>query len=557
MIFYLFYQIDYKRINFRTEISKFGANDLILLLKNMTSTIVSDRAEDFERVFSKLLEMNVASNSSRKFNSNDYVNYTPEFNDKNLNLSTLKSKIVARYNYENKYNGFAIFADQGMGKTRFIDELYTYFRLKKITALKISLKEFNDNPLFLVQELIYGLKLNDAGNRYDFDKLGINIDESINRFKNKFEDELESEYLKVNNRLMNYIIDKIKYKPIVVLIDNVEYLEKREIKMLNYYLNANQIYPITYVFSMSKNFAKETFDFDLLSRKIDYVELFGLDYLETNNLLKSILGMNENPNNLIGLVMNETNGNPMKIIEMIKSRVASGMLYISEDFEWFMNSEEGVTSVSGEIDTQSIQHELDALDENEKEILRMMSLFDFSIEADYLMELINIDKDLIAKMLKNLKNKDVILEKIGDNGYVYELKNQMIKVVLKNQIEGSKYIELNSKAAEVIRKNTSPDNYQFNKYLIHHYRESKQYDKAITLCLRVADEIGKEKNITQQIMYYEIVIQINTERNLEVENILIYRRLAEIYMDSGKNNLAFELIEKSISIAVMMQNMSA
>ena len=264
----------------------------------MTSTIVSDRTEDFEKVFSKLLEMNVATNSNRKFNSSDYVNYTPEFNDKNLNLSTLKSKIVARYNYENKYNGFAIFADQGMGKTRFIDELYTYFHLKKINALKISLEEFNDNPLFLVQELIHGLKLNDAANRYDFDKLGINIDEAIIRFKNKFEDELESEYLKVNNRLMNYIIDKIKYKPIVVLIDNVEYLEKREIKMLNYYLNANQIYPITYVFSMSKDFAKETFDFDLLSRKVDYVELFGLDYLETNNLLKSILGMNENPNNL-------------------------------------------------------------------------------------------------------------------------------------------------------------------------------------------------------------------------------------------------------------------
>jgi diguanylate cyclase (GGDEF)-like protein len=545
MIFYLLYKIDYTKMDFRREISQYGSNELIDSILSMTSNIPEDR---FEAVAVLRYHLENISNVivKNEFSASEIVTYTPVYFDKNAVLSHVKAEVIKRYNYENKFNGFLITGKAGVGKTRFMEELGRYLYLKKINVISIDVNEIMKEKIGLTKKLMEILGLSDQAR---------DIEEDL--VTNQFDHNIEEKLLRVSNKSMNVILDRIKYKPIVLLIDDIHMLEEYEIKMINYYFNSNQISPMTIVASIPENLIWENFTRDESEKKIRIIELLDFDYLEASDFLKSILKTGNNPKMLIPDMMESTQGSPKRILEYVKNKIDDHELFISGNLDWFLTSEGEIKSLTGEVDTSILTSELEKLDELAKRILRVFSIFNFEIGSIRIREMLGCSQKEVDSKINELLISEFITEKLGNEGYVYQIENSVKKLLVRKGISTKEYIEMNAKAAEVISKNQSESEENLIYFLVHHYRESNQHEKAINLCLAKAKGMGESHLSTQQIKYLEMIVEINVGRNMETENVVIYRMLSESYVAMNDTSKAFVLIEKSIEIAKMMHNQTA
>jgi diguanylate cyclase (GGDEF)-like protein len=537
IVFYIFYQVDYHEINFKTEFTKFASNELTSLIIQMVSNLESERQGAFQRIYNKLYNMDIRDHIYQDRLSHEYINLEPEYYDKNANLSNLRDAVIKRYNYESHYNGFLITGMTGTGKSRMMKELHRYLILRKVNVLWIDVKKPVDEPFNILKQIIRKLNLEK--------QLLPDTNLQINTTKQNS----DSEILRTSNRLMNALLDQIKFKPVVVLIDGSEKIHANEIKMINYYLSSNHTNPMTFVLAEGIIGREESFNKEGMGNKIYQVELVGFDYIETSQIMKSIMGISSNIDKLIASIMEETEGNPRSIIEEIRKRLVEGTLYVNSDFEWFEKTENRIIGLSGGVESEKILTEIEELSETDQQILQLVAIFDFAIAVEYIKNILRISRDDIGAAILRLIKIGMVTEKIGDHGFIYELVDRPTRLIVRNHIPYKQYIEFNELAAEQIRDFTTDSNYQMNQHLIYHYRESRQFDRALNLSLKIAEDMGRAHLITQQIKYYELAIEINSSREKELENIHLYRKLSEIHMQRGNNQRAIELIDRSVSFA--------
>ena len=100
ILFYIFYQVDYRDVSFKTEFSKFASNELTNLIIQMTSNLESERQNAFQAIINKLLRMDMRDPVHQERMPHDQINLEPEYYDKNGNLSNLTEMVIKKYNYE-------------------------------------------------------------------------------------------------------------------------------------------------------------------------------------------------------------------------------------------------------------------------------------------------------------------------------------------------------------------------------------------------------------------------------------------------------------------------
>ena len=205
------------------------------------------------------------------------------------------------------------------------------------------------------------------------------------------------------------------------------------------------------------------------------IELGPLSPRQTRHMIGSILDDESPPEDLVGFVVERTDGNPFFIEEIINSLVETGSLQQTDD-GWSM------TRAVSELDLPSsvrgvIAARIDRLDADRRRVLREASV----VGRQFLYEVIRRVATVTATLdpsLADLEHADLIRER-SDPDLEYFFKHALTQDVAYEGLLKKERVELHGRAAAAIEEQFQGRLGEVTETLAYHYAQAGDIDKAV------------------------------------------------------------------------------
>jgi class 3 adenylate cyclase/tetratricopeptide (TPR) repeat protein len=204
------------------------------------------------------------------------------------------------------------------------------------------------------------------------------------------------------------------------------------------------------------------------------LELRALSPRQAGQMVSSLLGQEEPPEELVQFVVDRTDGNPFFIEEIINSMIETGSL-VQEDDGWrivgSVADSDLPTSVRGVIAAR-----IDRLDADRRRVLREASV----VGRQFLYEVIKRVATVTATLdpsLADLEHADLIRER-SDPDLEYFFKHALTQDVAYEGLLKKERLELHSRAAAAIEEQFAGRLGEVTETLAFHYTQAGVVDKA-------------------------------------------------------------------------------
>ena len=313
-------------------------------------------------------------------------------------------------------------------------------------------------------------------------------------------------------------------KPFLVNVENMDKIDPKSLEFLTYLLGEVGD-------GLSVVATSQSNEFDKLFSEV--IELPPFSINETKELIKSyvkLFDVNEVDNESINKIYNVTQGNPLYILEIIKSLKETGSLKIPKDLESLVKNKLRNLSEKQE---KFLYYSM-ILGKFDDEILTYM--FNPYIERnlfDYKYLSINEDINLFIEKMNELG----LLEKFESGEY--EL-TPMLKDILLNHTSDKYKKVLHARASLVLSEKYSSNEYQLRAlyHLSKLDKDEKIIEKMLTLStniIKTADESSKISALELLVNTFDETPYLGIDNEKKVHALEAYIKLAELYMNSDVN----------------------
>lgn len=490
-------------LNVEHEIEKFKKNldggyyskstDLILmrvisifrrmLLENGYMS-VNDVVKDINR----LLNMNYRAFD---INSLSKLNYYTKLAGRNEEVG----KVMSIYNDikegNKKSNVVVVHGVNGIGKTRFINEIDHLIKFKDNNVFssysKGSVDNKKRNVFFDIFRSIVVMSEMDISKRHGNDVINI-----LHKFMedNKISSEMESyeERFKLLNKCNKFINEAAKDKPIVLIIDDVNEIEELDIEFIKYlYGRMENSKNILLIISYSdeevyRNNKFKSFT-ELFKKNTTEILLKELNKEETSEYIQYIMGVSYKLNDFSNKVFNKTNGNPTFIIEVIKSLFNQKCIYVDvNEGKWFMAYKEINELPIHTSVFQVIENKIKSITDYELKLINAVAIFNMPVEFKILSIFLQEYEESSVKNIVYKFLNEGILESVEYKGAIgYIIPNKMFKSILIERMEQSYKVEFHEKAANILEE---IDKIKYSDEILFHFENSLNTKKVIDYYLR-------------------------------------------------------------------------
>lgn len=457
-------------------------------------------------------------------------------------------------------NIILVHGEHGIGKTRFLRELYYRFSLKKMDMYQ----NINCNGLVKSGRLVIELARQmlskcDAETREYYSKelarLVPGIEpESGNDSIFQYSSDKEKYY--IFNRVLSLINECIKNKPSVFILDNFHLLNDENIEMLEYLLknaqNQRIIVILSYCDSNDEDSAKAAmFSQNIKTvKKVQDIVLGSLNIEETAVMIKNMLGLPNIPMKLATRIYTETNGNPLFIEEIIKNLCAEGLLYVDDNSgSWSIEIDDYDKIPLPSNIYRAVLNQIRSLDSTCTEILNVMSIFNTSISETAISEILTIDRQLVESKLEFMVKKGILDKKVEDWGYTYDLHNIGVKTFIYNELDAQERKEKHKIAEEFLERQYASEGRENKEELIYHLEKAGEKEKAIEYCVEAALSMWNLQFRSEAIKKFEKALSMFSEDSRNEKKIDVLIRTGDIYNETGDNITAIKYYEDAYKLA--------
>lgn len=467
---------------------------------------------------------------------------------------------------------FLINGNTGIGKTRFLNEIYfrasmknTYVYMKTISGTSgmnnycfwnelLQEITFNTDPKIVAK---YKDELKDffpevfIGDGTKVDKS--TFDGKITRYR-------------LINRIAAYIKESIQGQTTVFILDNLHNADSITLDIIHYFIyelidNSNIFAIASYNKFTMQSPACEQMVQTLKQKEIcNHMSLNGFNEEETGTFLKFLLSMSFSPKLFAKQVYEHSNGNPFFITEMIKEMYTSHRIWRSElTGVWNINLpdvEDGhsdffaYSQLEIKRDINEIVYKyIESLDEEEMEILKVLSVFNIPISLDTLSSFISYD-DLQEKIDK-LIHRNIISQKVSEQNDVYFIESDILNRMIYERLSEEECKQLHLKVIEYME---SHEMYllAFDDF-IRHLNKVGLNVKAVHYCIENAKKMHKMKNLHAEILNYELALDNMKKTNPQLR-FRVLLKLGTLRFEIGDNKRAINTYEIAVEHARGMKD---
>ncbi|MCG8540617.1 MAG: diguanylate cyclase [Clostridia bacterium] len=559
ILFYIFSGLDYKKSDFNEVLKKSnGNNGLTRILEKMTAPDPSSRYKNILKVVNDLKEYLAVEYDF--FDRNCYeklyfnIPLVSRLQEKSIVIDSINGKFLGKL----EDNFIFVYGEAGIGKSRFVKEIDFQVRMNKINVCSIEVSQENEQMFYIYKMILkFIVKHNKIDNDL-IDKYGnelVKILPGLTSMWNVKPSETlmeDKEILRLNNRIYNFISEFASKNPLVIILDNIHYVHQNDLNILEHLIkntkNSSLVIICTYRHESSLKFSgflsklKE-------NKKTRFIQLRKLNFEETAIMIKDILGMNYKPLRLTTKIMEETNGNPRYVEEIVKSLFVNGQILINEERLWFVDIDDIYDlELPSSID-DAILKSIHSLDSITRDVLDVISIFHFPVSLQTISKISDKDEASIIKVLVNLVCLRIINEKFEDWGYSYDYYDKHIKSFIYNNIGDNQKRCYHLNAAKILEDFYIREGRDYALELIYHFTNCGENDKAIKYCIKSAEKMEELYIYNQAIVFYNKAIDLLTDYDNLSAFIDILMRMGHIYELIGEVDNAFEVYSKVANIS--------
>lgn len=538
-------------IEVKKDLSKFFLDKIQIIIRKATS----DKCE-YDSVRDMVKDINHMLNLKYKLDEIGDV--------KNLNLNT---KLIGRNEEVNlvlkqygqilpddsKDRLLLIHGDTGIGKTKFLNSVKNLLTYNKANVFySFSTNNMENEPIKDILRQMVDECEHEVFEKYEKDL--VNFISGIHCNKNMVHDELSNipkERLKLLNRINGFINDFTKYKPIVIVIDDIHLADDFSIEILDY-LCKRQIKNKSMLIILSYCDGRHVVNKNTLQfiENIKFKEnatnilLNGLDEEKTGEMLKSILGMHDVPKKFSSLIYGKSYGNPLFIEEVIKNFYYSKIIYVDkESGYWSTDYNYSDIPIPSDIN-QILINQVQDLDHMSYDILSITSTFLNPISIETIIFMSKYKKQEVEKRIDIILDKGILCKKIGDQGFVYDFYNKLFKDLVYGRIVVDEQQNKHRLAAEFLEKQYMNGYENYIEELIYHLQKSNQKEKVINYSLQNSNKMKKYNNYVEAIKNLKNAMNALDENNWSLKGLEIIMEIAQLYEHIGEFNEAIKYFNK-------------
>ncbi|MBP1926109.1 DNA-binding SARP family transcriptional activator/predicted ATPase [Sedimentibacter acidaminivorans] len=362
-----------------------------------------------------------------------------------------------------------------------------------------------------------------------------------------------------------HLLEKLSDKKnIIFVFDDLQWMDKMSRLLLSNIVFHFKNKKVLFIGAYRDDFENtlSSFIVPLASKDlITKIKLHRFSFEETRNIVSEFLSPNSIDNNLITNIYNDTEGNALFLIELLK-----------------VVKEKGYTRELSSKATNIIKSRIMDLTKDEKTLLNNISLFFDKVSIDCLKILVSFDELYIFDIIESLQEKHLIQELITDKDifysfthqkireYIYECQSVGKKNILHEKIglyfeecfksSGNKYLYANliyhfEKCGNVYKALKYKVENLTNYYTVYHETYPVFYSKA-NYFTESEDIFSVEQKLS------EISKELNNLSETDTEFLKIKMEVSYLsgryYISTGEYEIGLKKIDSSMRIAEKLEN---
>lgn len=511
-------------------------------------------ADEINTIFNKEHKLNLTEERNKLNFKNRIIGRDKEINsildiDKKLENNPIDKHLIS-------FTG-----EEGIGKTRLLQELTYKLKMSGSAVYHVSISESTPKELGSIIKILKSM-IKDCDSKL-IDTYGCELVKIIPEISESRDVKPSSmlsgtrERLRLYDRITKFIIENIKNNPTYLIFDNLHNCDIETINLINYLINSNGQAPLVLIVSYNQDLLRkkkalyDTVKSWINLHKIEEYKLLRLNLEETSEVIKNVLGISYRPINFSTRVMNDTLGNPGHIEEAIKNLVATGELFINENGNWDVPTNNYTSLYIPSNIGDAIRRQIRLLDKELYDTAKYISIFNTSVSKNIIKKIVEdyeADTDTLIDKLVSMKILD---ERVEDWGYTYDFYNRHIKHFIYNDIPDDEKHELHRRAAETLESiYTQQDRGNIDE-LIFHYNMSMQIEKAIKQTILNAKKMRGLAGNIQCIHLWENAYELMKDRE-DIDKLEVLSNLGSLYLLQGMTGKSVSSYEEGLRIATKL-----
>ena len=433
-----------------------------------------------------------------------------------------------------------ISGEAGVGKTRLVSEFKRYALEEGVDFLAGTCLSEAVDPYLPFKEAFdeyLNKEVENVDNRIAF--LGTYKSREASS-KKVFDAEREATYYETTEYIRNISMKN----PLVVFLDDVQWIDHASAQILNYMTYKLNSAPVLFICAYRPEDLRERKAILEVFRhmKSSYpqvweMHLSPLDKDSTEEVIHGLLQTQNIPDDYVEMIHEKTNGNPLFVKECVKHMLEEDMI----DPEECRFPRPEMISVP-DIIQHVIKHRIDRLDERSKKILEVGSVIGDVIDFSLLSEIVDIGTFDLLDCIDILFSTGLLQESPDEEKLFFH--HSITRDTVYNGLRGIKKRLIHGKTAECMESLYPDEMEDLYPTLAYHYDRADELEKALDYYFKAGERAKKIYAHENAIEMYEkglmMAEKIDDSQTKELD---IKEELSEIYWILGDYEKSREYLQ--------------
>jgi class 3 adenylate cyclase/predicted ATPase len=346
--------------------------------------------------------------------------------------------------------------------------------------------------------------------------LGLTLDEE-HRNKVKYLN-AESMRLQILNAVQVWLDTLARQKPLVVAFSEVEWADPSSLQLVKNCISLTEKAPILFMLLYREDLtgllAEElTAIRSLVPGLSEEIYLGPLSYDQCGQLINFVIGEDVFPEETLNLLINNSEGNPSYIVEILRSLVDKSILIRNcKEGNWCLSRPVTAPDLQGNL-TRLLQARIDRLQPEDRQVLQMASVIGQVFWSNVLQSLVG-DQILVKEPLESLLKAQLIDHRVRnpEMGWEYGFRTDLIHDVVYESLLSIQREQYHLRVAQTLEEISPTDSgTQYQALIAFHYRRAREPRKELFYTNWAAEKAHEVYAIEEAINQYTRALELLDE----------------------------------------------
>ncbi len=347
-------------------------------------------------------------------------------------------------------------------------------------------------------------------------------------------------------------------EPSVMVVDDLHWSDSASAELLEHLLQLTDSNPVFFIFAMRPYRGSPGWQLKLAGEtrfphRYTEINLGPLSSEFSADLVGNLLQVSDIPPELRDMILEKSEGNPFFVEELIRTLIDSGVVVRDESGEHWRATAD-IENISVPDNLQALlTARIDRLDQEIRQTVQLASVIGRTFYFRVLEWIADV-QDALNDHLNTLQRVELILERSRIPEIEYMFRHDLTRDAAYNSILKRKRAKFHLRVGEAIEE-IFPERLEEEAHLLaYHYREAKEYEKALNYYTIAGNTARRVSAYTEAIDHYSHALEIakRTEASPAQLSFLYTRRgrifeLAGRYDDAIQNYRELEELGSKIS----------